>query len=77
MKKITRAANTIVVLSMLTFLAATTAAKTAITGRLERIDNDRGDVPGWAIASGAACVLAALVYTAYSNVINKWIKRIS
>lgn len=72
MKKITKTANTIVVLSMLTFLAA----KTAVSDRLAKIDNDRGDVPGWAIASGAACVLAALVYTAYSGVINKWIAKI-
>lgn len=72
MKKITKFTNTVVVLSMLTFLAA----KTALTERFEKIDNDRGDVPGWAIASGAACVLAALVYTAYSGVINKWIGKI-
>lgn len=72
MKKITKTVNNIVVLSMLTFLAA----KTAVSARLEKIDNDRGDVPGWAIASGAACVLAALVYTAYSGVINKWIAKI-
>ena len=72
MKQITKAANTIVVLSVLAFLAA----KTALTKRLAQIDNDRGDVPGWAIASGAACVLAALVYTAYRNVINKWIAKI-
>lgn len=72
MKKITKFANTVVMLSMLTFLAA----KTAISTRIKEIDNDRGDVPGWAIASGAACVLAALVYTAYSGVINKWIGKI-
>lgn len=72
MNKITKFTNTVVMLSMLTFLAA----KTAISARLKEIDNDRGDVPGWAIASGAACVLAALVYTAYSGVINKWIGKI-
>ncbi len=72
MNKITKLTNTVVMLSMLTFLAA----KTAIGARLKEIDNDRGDVPGWAIASGAACVLAALVYTAYSGVINKWIGKI-
>lgn len=72
MKKLTKTVSTLVVLSMLTFLAA----KTAVTERFEKIDNDRGDVPGWAIASGAACVLAALVYTAYSAVINKWIAKI-
>ncbi len=72
MKKITKFTNTVLVLSMLTFLAV----KTAITERFEEIDNDRGDVPGWAIASGAACVLAAIVYTAYSGVINKWVGKI-
>ncbi len=72
MNKITKFANTVVMLSMLTFLAA----KTAISARLKEIDNDRGDVPGWAIASGAACVLAALVYAAYSKVINQWIGKI-
>ena len=73
MKKFTKTVNTIVVLSMLAFLAA----KTAVVERFEKIDDDRGDVPGWAIASGAACVLAALVYTAYSGVINKWIAKIN
>lgn len=72
MKKITKFTNTVVMVSMLTFLAV----KAAVSERFERIDNDRGDVPGWAIASGAACVLAALVYTAYSTVINKWIGKI-
>lgn len=72
MKKITMTVNTVVVLSMLTLLAA----KTAVVERFDKIDNDRGDVPGWAIASGAACVLAALVYAAYSAVINKWIGKI-
>ena len=73
MNKLTKTVNTLVVLSMLTFLAA----KTAVTERFEKIDNDRGDVPGWAIASGAACVLAAVVYAAYSKVINKWIGKIA
>jgi hypothetical protein len=57
-------------------LVAVSAARTVIAARLKELDNDRGDVPGWAIASGAACVLGALVYAAYSGVINKWIKKI-
>lgn len=72
MKTITKTVNTLVVLSMLTFLAA----KTAAAERFAKIDDDRGDVPGWAIASGAACALAALVYAAYSGVINNWIGKI-
>lgn len=73
MKKIIRYANIVVMLSMLTLAAA----KTAVVQRFEQMDNDRGDVPGWAIASGAACVLAAIVYAAYSKVINKWVGKIS
>lgn len=73
MNKIIRYTNVAIMLSMLTF----TAAKTALVERFEQMDNDRGDVPGWAIASGAACVLAALVYAAYSKVINKWIGKIA
>jgi hypothetical protein len=64
-----------ITLATLTLLALTTA-RTVIAARLKELDNDRGDVPGWAIASGAACVLGALVYAAYSGVINKWIKKI-
>lgn len=73
MKKFTKTVNTLAVLSMLAGLAA----KTAVTARFAEINDDRGDVPGWAIASGAACVLAALVYAAYSAVINKWITKIN
>ena len=64
-----------IMLAMMT-LVAVSAARTVIAARLKELDNDRGDVPGWAIASGAACVLGALVYAAYSSVINKWIKKI-
>jgi hypothetical protein len=64
-----------IMLAMMT-LVAVSAARTVIAARLKELDNDRGDVPGWAIASGAACVLGALVYAAYSGVINKWIKKI-
>jgi hypothetical protein len=72
MKKIT--AYTI----MLTMMALVVlgGVRDAVAVRLQRLDNDRGDVPGWAIASGAACVLGALVYAAYNGVINKWIKKI-
>jgi len=73
MKKITKYANTVVMLSMLMYLAV----KTAITQRLPAMDDDRGEVPGWAIASAAACVLGAVVYAAYSTVINKWVSKIN
>ena len=49
-----------------------TVVATAARNRARQLEGDRGDVPGWAIASGAACVLALVVYTAYSGVINKW-----
>jgi hypothetical protein len=73
MKKITQYATTVTMLVIITL----SLAKTALHERLEAIDNDRGDVPGWAIASGAACLLAALVYHAYSGVITKWISKIN
>jgi hypothetical protein len=72
MQKITKNVTTVAVMAIL----ALSVAKTAVAGRLEKLDNDRGDVPGWAIASGAACVLAALVYAAYNAVISKWIAKI-
>jgi hypothetical protein len=50
---------------------------TMTTGRASRLRRDSGDVPGWAIASGAACVLALAVYAAYSNVIDTWIGKIT
>ncbi len=59
-----------------TVIIALGAARGAASARLRMMDNDRGDVPGWAIASGAACVLALLVYAAYSAVISKWIAKI-
>ena len=76
MKKIIRYANTVVMLSVLTFLAA----KNAITRRFAEVTetgDDRGEIPGWAIASAAACVLGAVVYAAYSTVINKWVGKIN
>jgi hypothetical protein len=72
MQKIIRYANTLAVLTVI----ALRTTRTAVAGRLQELDNDRGDVPGWAIASGAACVLAALVYAAYNAVISKWIAKI-
>jgi hypothetical protein len=60
----------------MTMIVAVGTARGAVSGRLRTIDNDRGDVPGWAIASGAACALALLVYAAYSAVISKWIAKI-
>ena len=41
-----------------------------------RLDHESGEIPGWAIASAAACVLGLVVYTAYSNVITKWTGKI-
>jgi hypothetical protein len=72
MQRITRYANTVAVLTVI----ALRTTRIAVAGRLRQLDNDRGDVPGWAIASGAACVLAALVYAAYNAVISKWIAKI-
>lgn len=73
MNKITKLATAIIVLSMLTFASA----KSAITERAAQIEGDRGEVIGWAIAAGAACVLGALVYAAYTTVITKWIGKIN
>jgi hypothetical protein len=60
----------------MTIIIAVSATRSTVSARLRTIDNDRGDVPGWAIASGAACALALLVYAAYSAVISKWIAKI-
>lgn len=72
MKKIKRCATWVVVLG----IVAVSLARATVSERLKDFDRERGDVPGWAIASGAACVLAAVVYTAYSAVIKKWIAKI-
>ena len=57
-------------------VVALSTAKTAVVERWDKMDRDRGDVPGWAIAAGATCVLAAVVYAAFSAVINKWVAKI-
>jgi hypothetical protein len=64
-----------IMLAMLGLVVAS-GVRGAVALRLHRLDGDRGDVPGWAIASGAACVLGALVYAAYNSVISKWIGKI-
>jgi hypothetical protein len=60
----------------MTIIIAVSATRSTVSARLRTIDKNRGDVPGWAIASGAACALALLVYAAYSAVISKWIAKI-
>jgi hypothetical protein len=73
MSKLNRHANH----AVLTVLVAVLLTAQTATARVrDRAADDRGDVPGWAIASGAACVLALLVYTAYSGVINSWTAKI-
>lgn len=51
-------------------------AQTKLSERAKQLDNDRGDIPGWAIAAAAACVLGALVYAAVSGVVTKYIGKI-
>lgn len=68
----TRRLATTLMLLMLTINALATRAQS----RLSRLRRDSGDVPGWAIASGAACVLALAVYVPYHDVINHWIGNI-
>lgn len=73
MRKITQYATTVTMLVII----ALSAVKTALHERLKALDDDRGDVLGWAIASGAACLLAGLVYAAYHAVITKWLAKIN
>jgi len=51
-------------------------AQTKLTERAKQLDNDRGDIPGWAISAAAACVFGALVYAAVSGVVTKYIGKI-
>lgn len=53
-----------------------TRAHTALTRRIAQMDSDRGDIPGWAIASAAACVFGAIVYAAVSGVVTKYVAKI-
>ena len=63
----------ILMLSTMTTLATT---RTAVAARWDKLDRDRGDIPGWAIASGAAVVLGLAVYAAFRTTINKYIAQI-
>jgi hypothetical protein len=51
-------------------------AQARLSQRAKRLDHDRGDIPGWAIASAAACVFGALVYAAVSGVVTKYMAKI-
>jgi hypothetical protein len=65
-----------VTLLLLSTLATLATARTAVAARWDKLDRDRGDVPGWAIASGAAVVLGLAVYAAFRTTINKYIAQI-
>jgi hypothetical protein len=47
-----------------------------LSQRVKELDDDRGDIPGWAIASAAACVFGGLVYVAVSGVVTKYVANI-
>ena len=42
-----------------------------------REDDDRGDIPGWAIAAGASVVLGLLVWAAVQGVVGNYINKIN
>jgi hypothetical protein len=51
-------------------------AQAKLSERAKQLDNDRGDIPGWAISAAAACVFGALVYAAVSGVVSKYMAKI-
>lgn len=52
-------------------------AQVALARRISRLRNDRGDIPGWAIAAGASCVFGLLIWGAVSGTISKYITDIT
>jgi uncharacterized membrane protein len=56
-----------------------TLARAALTERMStlREDDDRGDIPGWAIAAGASVVLGLLVWAAVQGVVGNYIGKIN
>ena len=51
-------------------------AQAKLSQRVKQLDKDRGEIPGWAIASAAACVFGGIVYLAVSGVVTKYVAKI-
>jgi ABC-type Co2+ transport system permease subunit len=69
-------ANACVTRLTVVMIVLVSLAQTKLAQRAKQLDNDRGDIPGWAIAAAAACVFGALVYAAVSGVVTKYIGKI-
>jgi ABC-type Co2+ transport system permease subunit len=63
------------VVAMLLVAAITTHA--AVLRRVRRLQHDRGDIPGWAIAAGASVVFGLLVWAAVDGVVTNYIGKIN
>lgn len=56
-----------------------TALQASFHARVRQLreDEDRGDIPGWAIAAGASVVLGLMVWAAVQGVVGNYIDKIN
>ena len=61
---------------VLTLYAALLMTREGVIARLDKLDNDRGEVPAWAYVTGATAILAGVVYAAVKGYVNKWLGKL-